>query len=178
MENLVIYGAGEAGKQIYNEIKEKDSFNVVALIDDSPKKIKIKDSGLPIYHSDEIESLIREKQVDYIYLAIPSLDSLAHSRILNKLFELGVAVKSLPKKFSLYSDLVNENMMSVPSIENILGRRDFNLNPAFLDNVISDREILVTGGGGSIGSELVRQLVNYGARRITVIDSNEYNLYK
>ena len=89
-----------------------------------------------------------------------------------------MAVKSLPKKFSLYSDLVNENMMSVPSIENILGRRDFNLNPAFLDNVISDREILVTGGGGSIGSELVRQLVNYGARRITVIDSNEYNLYK
>ena len=60
MENLVIYGAGEAGKQIYNEIKEKDSFNVVALIDDSPKKIKIKDSGLPIYHSDDIESLIRE----------------------------------------------------------------------------------------------------------------------
>jgi len=174
-KNVLIYGAGAAGLQLLNTIKDDIHINVVGLFDDS-KNIKGSEiSGFRVFGKKSHLSDLKDKYPNLIvYLAIPSLEVEARQKIITKLEKLKLAVRTMPGLHDLVSNERKLADMQDLSLEDILPRKassSKNIN-------FSKDNILITGAGGSIGSELVRQVIKGNPRTLILFEISEFSLYK
>lgn len=177
---VMLIGAGTAGQTILRDIiaaKESDD-RVVCIIDDNPNKWNRYIEGVPIVGGrDEILSACEKYKIEKIYLAIPSASAEAKRDILNICKESGCELKTLPGIYQLVSGEVSVGSMKDVAIEDLLGREPIKVNLEEVFDFIKDKTILVTGGGGSIGSELCRQIASHKPKTLIVFDVYENNAY-
>ncbi|MBR4942106.1 MAG: polysaccharide biosynthesis protein [Clostridia bacterium] len=179
-KRLLIVGAGEAGAMMLNEILHNPSRGIVpvAMVDDSDEKQQRSMSGIQVcgYVSD-IERVCREKAVDLIYVAIPSASNTQRAKILEECAKTHCPVKILP----FFSELVNSGSLAdkVRNItpEELLGREPITVADNELLSFVSGKTVVITGGGGSIGSELCRQIAAHSPGKLVIIDIYENNAY-
>lgn len=174
-KNILIYGAGAAGLQLLNTIKNDVNINIVGLFDDERKISGSEISGYRVYGKEtHLKKLKKSFPNLVVYIAIPSIDSNCRQNIITRLEKLKLAVKTVPGLHELISDDKKLAKIQDLSLEDILPRESAN-NRKF---DFSNRNILITGAGGSIGSEISIQSCLGGPNSIVLFDISEYNLYK
>ncbi|MGR5146666.1 polysaccharide biosynthesis protein [Photobacterium alginatilyticum] len=175
---VLIYGAGASGRQLSNLLRQGDEYHPVAFIDDDRKLQKTVVHGLTVYHPKHLKKLFKKIQVEKILLAMPSATRAERKAIISSLVQLQVEVLSIPN----LADIVNgsasiDQLCDVP-IEDLLGRDCVAPQPELLEANIKDKVVMVTGAGGSIGSELCRQILRQKPKSLVLFELSEYGLYK
>ena len=179
-KRLLIIGAGDAGTDVIKNIKANlmNKYNLVGIIDDNHQKKDLKISGVRILGGrNDIVRICKEKNVDIIFFAISNISAKDRKEILAICQETGIKLRILPG----IQDLINEKniMQSLRDveIEDILGRDPIVLDNSNIEDLIKDNVIMITGAGGSIGSELCRQIAKFGPKEMVLIDIYENSLY-
>lgn len=179
-KNLLIIGAGEAANEIIKTVKNtmKGYYNIVGLIDDNPNKMNYAISGIKILGTrDDIAEICKQYKVDVIFFSISNIDNKNKKEILNICQETGVKIRVLPSVADIIKNKsLLQNLRDV-EIEDLLGREPIILANENIGELIKGKSILVTGGGGSIGSELCRQIAKFNPSRLIIFDIYENNLY-
>lgn len=179
-KNLLIIGAGEAANEIIKTVKNtmKGYYNIVGLIDDNPNKMNYAISGIKILgNRDDIAEICKQYKVDVIFFSISNIDNKNKKEILNICQETGVKIRVLPSVADIIKNKsLLQNLRDV-EIEDLLGREPITLVNENIGELIKGKSILVTGGGGSIGSELCRQIAKFNPSRLIIFDIYENNLY-
>jgi len=176
----IIYGAGAAGQLLYKEVLNNSQirYKIVGFIDDDPYKHNTFISGLRVFGGrQQIEDIVKALEVDVIIVALPSASMDSKKKIIQKAFSTGVEVLTLQGAAELITkgDIVKS--IGKISINDVLGRTEVKLNNVLIKSVVYNKTVLVTGAAGSIGSELVRQIIQLKPKKIIAIDINENGLY-
>ena len=178
--NILIIGAGYAGRDIIRNIKQtmNEKYNVVGIIDDSKAKLHCLINGVEVLgNRKNIVDICKEKEVDEIFFAISKIDKKKKKEILAICQETGKKIRILPTTEDIIRNKnLFQNLREV-DIEDILGRDPVKLDNNKIGKLIENKTILVTGAGGSIGSELCRQIVKYNPSKLVMLDIYENNLY-
>nr|WP_315431228.1 nucleoside-diphosphate sugar epimerase/dehydratase [uncultured Albidiferax sp.] len=174
---LLIYGAGEAGAQMAAALGSTRTYSVLGFVDDDPAKAGRSINGVRVYGPSQIPNLVHQENITDILLAIPSVSRERRNEILQTLQTLPVHVRTLPSMSDLASGRVTVQDIRELDIEDLLGREPIPPNPALLARNLTGKTVLVTGAGGSIGSELCRQIVLERPTRLLLLDHNEFGLY-
>lgn len=179
-DNLLIIGAGYAGKEIIRTVKEgmRSKYNIVGIIDDSRARRNTLINGIEVIgNRNDIVKICREKKVDEIFFAISHIDKKQKKEILNICQETGKRIRILPTTEDIIRNKnIFQNLRDV-DIEDILGRDPVVLDNRKIGTLIEGRTVLVTGAGGSIGSELCRQIIKYNPKKLVMLDIYENSLY-
>lgn len=181
MENVMIYGAGQAGNTLYREFEHNPVLGsrVCCYYDDDPQKDGNRLNGIKIYGpSSSLERIVKDYNIHTIVLAIPSASPADKTEILNKCKYLGCKLKTLPLLYDLVledTDLYR-NIRSI-DVNDLLGREETHINVESVDGYIRDMNVMVTGAGGSIGSELCRQIAAFRPKKLILFDIYENNMY-
>lgn len=176
-KSLLIYGAGDAGVQTASALAGMREFGVRGFVDEDPQKIGRTINGIPIIAPADVEVFIQKHKVSDILLAIPSLSRGRRREIINELQLLPVHVRSLPGMLDLASGKVTVTDFQELDIEDLLGRDPVVPDAQLLARNLADKVVLVTGAGGSIGSELCRQIILEHPQKLVLVEHNEYGLY-
>lgn len=179
-KKLLIIGAGDASALLIKEIKRHKTFNydVVGLIDDDPSKNGKLINGIEVLGGrDKILGTCEEKGVEEIILAIPSADLQIKREIINICKDTKCKLKTLPGIYEIIDGKVSISKLRDVNIEDLLGREQIKLNNENINKYIKDKTILVTGGGGSIGSELCRQIAKFSPSKLLILDIYENSVY-
>ncbi len=179
--NTLIVGAGEAGSTIVRELKQNPSlnYNPVGLVDDDLSKKGVKIHGVKVLGStDALHELILQYQVGCVMIAIPRAHGRLVERIIAKCRECKVDFKTLPPIGELINKSASVSQVRKLRVEDLLEREPVPLDLDRIRGRISGKVILITGAGGSIGSELVRQAASLGARQLVLLDRSENDLFK
>ena len=180
VSRVMIVGAGSAGQMIMRDIRRSKSIHdkVVCFIDDDANKWSRFLDGVPIIGGrEEILSAAEKYGIDKIYLAIPSASAEARRDILNICKETGCALKNLPGMYQFVLGDVSVSAMKDVSVEDLLGREPIRADMEEVYRFVTDKVVLVTGGGGSIGSELCRQIAAHGPKQLIIFDIYENSAY-
>ena len=177
-EPVIIYGAGSSGMQLVVALQNGDQYLPVAFVDDSPHMLGSTVHGIRVHSPNSLYELIESFSVRQILMAIPSATHPARKEILNRLEHLPVHVKTVPDLFDMVAGKVGVDEIRDIDIEDLLGRDIVPPNPELLGACITGQSVMVTGAGGSIGSELCRQIVNINPARLVLLDTFEYGLYE
>lgn len=178
--NLLIIGAGMGAREIIIAIKNnmRDKYNIVGIIDDDISKINHYILGIKVLGTRyDIPKIAKEKNVDLIFFAINKIDAVSRRKILEICQETGVKTRVLPTTEEVINKQGAMNSLRDVQIEDLLGRDPEHLDNKNINSLIKNKTVLVTGGGGSIGSELCRQIVKYDPKRLVILDIYENNLY-
>lgn len=175
---VLIYGAGGAGRELASAIRESRQMTVIGFIDDDPQVWRATLRGVTVYPPHRLERLVAAKRVSDVILALPSASRRRRKEILDELRSLPVHVRVLPSFVDIASGAIRVGDLREPEIEDLLGRGIIPPDEELLRRNISDRTVLVTGAGGSIGSELCRQILDLGPSTLILLDHSEYNLYR
>lgn len=179
-KKLLIIGAGNASHEIIKTINSrmKENYDIVGIIDDNEKRLNYTVSGVKIIgNRNDIVRICKENNIDLIFFSIANIDNENKKQILNICQETNAKVRILPGLKEIIKDKkLFENLRDV-EIEDILGREPVKLDNDNIESLIKDKTILVTGGGGSIGSELCRQIMKYNPKELVMLDIYENNLY-
>jgi FlaA1/EpsC-like NDP-sugar epimerase len=179
-KRVLIVGAGHSAGGLLREIDHSPDGELVAvaLLDDDPRKVGRSIGHVPILGTiAELTQVGRDHGVDLVILAIPSADSPLVRRVADAVGYLGVPLKVLPSVAELMNATPQLHDVRDLSIDDLLGRQPIATDLASVAELIRGRRVLVTGGGGSIGSEIVRQVAEYGPARLLVLDRDETNLF-
>lgn len=178
--NVLIIGAGYAGRDIIKSIKQtmNEKYNIVGIIDDDKSKLNCSINGINVIgNRNQIVNICNKKEIDEIFFAISKIDKKKKKEILEICQETGKKIRILPTT----EDIIrNKNMyqnLREVDIEDILGRDPVKLDNKKIGTLIEGKTILITGAGGSIGSELCRQIIKYNPSRMVLFDIYENNLY-
>ena len=174
---LLIYGAGAAGVQTAAAIANAHQFVLVGFVDDDAAKSGRSINGVTVHRPDRIADLVERRGVTDILLALPSASRGRRNEIIASLRSLPVHIRSLPGMSDLASGRVTVRDFNDLDIEDLLGRDAVAADPTVLARNIAGHGILVTGAGGSIGSELCRQILRERPRQLILLDHNEFGLY-
>ena len=174
---LLIYGAGAAGVQTAAAIANAHQFVLVGFVDDDAAKSGRSINGVTVHRPDRIADLVERRGVTDILLALPSASRGRRNEIIASLRSLPVHIRSLPGMSDLASGRVTVRDFNELDIEDLLGRDAVAADPTVLARNIAGHVILVTGAGGSIGSELCRQILRERPRQLILLDHNEFGLY-
>jgi FlaA1/EpsC-like NDP-sugar epimerase len=175
---VVIYGAGSAGCFLAQALNGKNDKKLIGFVDDNPYLQGRNVHGVRVYAPAELLKLKASMGFEEILLAMPSLDVQRKRDLSQKLQILGVPVKTVPSITELLSGHVSVNKVRDLDIEDLLGRKSIAARPELLQYDITDRVVLVTGGGGSIGSELCRQIAKQQPKILIVYELHEFALYQ
>lgn len=178
--NLLIIGAGMGAREIIIAIKNnmRDKYNIVGIIDDDISKINHYILGVKVLGTRyDIPKVAKEKNVDLIFFAINRIDAISRRKILEICQETGIKTRVLPTTEEVITKQGAMNSLRDVQIEDLLGREPVHLDNRNINSLIKNKTVLVTGGGGSIGSELCRQIVKYDPKRLVILDIYENNLY-
>ena len=174
-KNVIIYGAGTAGFQLLNSINESKEFNVKLFIDDNDNKVGKIISGIKIVSLEAADKYIKKFNISSIIIAIPSLSLNNKRELISRCERFDINIKTLPT----LSDIINEKI-TIKDVDDLnindLISRDIKIKE-FDKDEFKNKEILITGAGGSIGSELCKQLVFQSPSKLILLDHSEYNLY-
>ncbi|MDC0904061.1 nucleoside-diphosphate sugar epimerase/dehydratase [Candidatus Thioglobus sp.] len=174
---VLVYGAGDAGVQLIGALAHSDEYHPVGLIDDSKELQGQYISGLSVYSVDTIEKLIIKLKVDEILIAMPSASRAKRLAIIGILEPYPVHVRMLPGVAELAQGKVSVGDLREVSIKDLLGRDSVEANKDLLGKNITDKVVVVTGAGGSIGSELCRQIVFLEPKVLILFEMSELALY-
>ena len=180
IQNVMLIGAGSAGQMILRDVMRTDEIRerVTCIIDDNPNKWNRYIDGVPIVGGrDDILYNVEKYQIKKIYIAIPSATAEERQDILNICKETGCELKNLPGMYQLILGDVTVSSMQDVSIEDLLGREPIQADLSEVFQMINGKRILVTGGGGSIGSELCRQIAAHNPEQLIIFDIYENNAY-
>ncbi len=180
IDHVMLIGAGSAGQMILRDIRNTPQIKekVVCVIDDNPNKWGRFMEGVPIVGGrDDIFSNVEKYNIKKIYIAIPSAKADARRDISNICKETGCELKQLPGMYQFVQGQVSVKNMKEVSIEDLLGREPIKTDEQDVFDFINGKVILVTGGGGSIGSELCRQVAKHNPKQLIIFDVYENNAY-
>lgn len=175
--NVLIYGAGTAGRQLQAALASSADYRPIGFIDDNPTLQGVSVGGLPVHARDGIERLIARANVTRIVLAMPGVSRLRRSQIVNDIKSLPCEIMTLPTVEELLSGAATPEEVRPATPDDLLGRKAVRLDLPEIHAAYSGRTVLVTGAGGSIGSELCRQVLEAAPKKIVLLDISEYALY-
>jgi FlaA1/EpsC-like NDP-sugar epimerase len=177
-DRVLIYGAGSAGVQLAGGLQMSKTATPVAMVDDDPSLRGKRVKGLKVYSPKDLSWLIRKERITSVLLALPRVSRRRRRDIIESIEEYAVRVQTIPD----FNDLVNgfarvDDIRDV-SLADLMGRPAVPPNPKLLHASIKDKNVMITGAGGSIGSELCRQILTLGVRRIILVENAEASLYR
>ncbi|WP_343787172.1 nucleoside-diphosphate sugar epimerase/dehydratase [Wandonia haliotis] len=178
-ENVIIYGAGVSGL-ITKRTIEKDArltYNIVAFVDDNKKLKNTRLEGITIHHTDELQEMIKEHDVQKLIIAIQNPVKVNKNKVVDVCLEAGVEVMNVPSAKSWINGEFSVKNIRKVKIEDLLGREEIHLDSCRISKELNGKTILVTGAAGSIGSGLVREIVQYNPKKICLLDQAESGLY-
>lgn len=177
---LLIIGAGLGGREMIITIKNftKNKYDIVGLVDDDKSKYKKKILGIEVLGNRyDIPRIVEEYDVDYIFLAISKIEAIDRRKILELCGETKAKVKVWPTTEEVIDKQGPINSLRDVEIEDLLGRDPIKLENHNIANLMKNKVVLITGGGGSIGSEICRQIITYNPKKLIILDIYENNLY-
>ncbi|WP_076590917.1 polysaccharide biosynthesis protein [Herminiimonas arsenitoxidans] len=174
---VAIYGAGHSGMQLASALRAGHEYLPVALIDDKKELHGATIAGVKVWPSSELPRLVAEKQIKEVLLAMPSLRKVQQKLILEQLEPLKVKIKVTPPIASLVNGELRVQDIRDIEIEDLLGRDAVEPDSRLISSCITGKTVMVTGAGGSIGSELCRQIIRLAPKRLLLLDMSEFALY-
>ncbi len=177
-KKVVIYGAGSAGIQLASALRVSTEMQPIAFIDNNSSLHDTFLGGIKVLAPAKLEKLALRKKVDEVLIAIPSASRSALRSLLKDIEKYSVKVRILPGLAELAQGKVSVSELKEVDISDLLGRYEVEANQDLINKNIKDKVVLITGAGGSIGSEISRQAAKNKPKKIIILDSNEYSLYK
>ncbi|WP_042009718.1 nucleoside-diphosphate sugar epimerase/dehydratase [Aeromonas fluvialis] len=174
---VLIYGAGSSGRQLQLALNQGQEFMPVAFVDDEPTLRKMVIQGVNVYSPDVISELIERFEIKKILLAMPSASRALRQQVIQRLEHLPCEVLSIPGTVDLVAGHAHIDELKEVSIEDLLGRDPVDPIPELINANIHGKRVMVTGAGGSIGSELCRQIVRGKPAQLVLFELSEYGLY-
>lgn len=176
-ERVLILGAGQAGEALVRDLRRIGRYQPVGFLDDAAALRGTRLQGLPILgRVNDVVRIARETGVQLLVIAMPSLDAIAMRRVVGICEESGVPFRTVPRLADVLDGRSLPGQLKEVAIEDLLGRQPLNPDWKAIRNWLGARSVLVTGAGGSIGSELCRQCARHGARRIALLEIDELAL--
>lgn len=179
-QRVLVVGAGSAGQMIINELKENPQLKKVpvGIIDDDINKIGRRIHNVKILGNTlQVKEIVEKENVDEIILAMANVDKARKSEIINICKETKCKLKTIPGIYEIIDGKVDIKKIRDVDIEDLLGREPIKVNMEEMSGYIEERTVLVTGGGGSIGSELCRQIASFNPKHLIIVDNYENNAY-
>jgi FlaA1/EpsC-like NDP-sugar epimerase len=176
-ERVIIYGAGEAGSQLAQALSNQTQYNVIAFVDDDFQLQKQSIHGVKVYAPAKLPGLIKKHSIDSILLAMISSGKKRSRKVIRNIQNLGVQIKTIPGIGEIISGKVSISEIRKIDIVDLLGREEVDPDPILLQENIAGKTVMVTGAGGSIGSELCRQIINQKPKKLILFEQNEFALY-
>ncbi|RYY79800.1 MAG: polysaccharide biosynthesis protein [Moraxellaceae bacterium] len=176
-KNILIYGAGAAGNALFNSLKNHPYKRVMGFVDDNPLLIGGRIAGVRIYGSDDLAKLVQRCHIKKVLLAMPSISRSRRREIIETLEPLMLKVQSVPSINELINGELKISDIQEVDIMDLLGRDPVPPIPQFLNANIEQKVVMVTGAGGSIGSELCRQIIKLKPKLLILLELSEYALY-
>jgi FlaA1/EpsC-like NDP-sugar epimerase len=173
----LIYGAGYSGMNLFNAIRSDRRFRIIGFLDDNTQLHGRTLQNLKIHNPTRLHALIKEHGLNKVLLAIPSISRQRKRLLVDQLSHLGLEVLSIPSLAQLANGQRIVSDIQPVRIEDLLGREPSKPDSHLLLESVKGKCVLVTGAGGSIGSELCRQIIALGASKLLLIDLNEFSLY-
>lgn len=174
---VIIYGAGSSGRQLVSSLQQGREYAPVAFVDDAASLHGTEIGGVPVYAPTNLEHLVQKSSVRLILLAVPSASKAQRKAILERLEPLPVRVQTVPGMSDLISGKAKIDEFQNVSIEDLLGRDPVPPRDDLMKRNIQDKVLMVTGAGGSIGSELCRQIIRLDPVTLIILDISEAALY-
>lgn len=176
-DRVIIYGAGSAGRQLAQAISNGDEFHPVLFVDDDSGLQNTSVLGLKVISPEHIESAIRDLDIQRILLALPSTLRSRRRQILDALEALPVKVQTVPGMADMVNGDLSIDQLQDVRVEDLLGRDPVTPAPQLMEKHITGQTVLVTGAGGSIGSELCRQILKQRPKALVLYELSEFALY-
>ncbi|MEF8794582.1 polysaccharide biosynthesis protein [Thiohalorhabdus sp.] len=178
-QRVLALGAGAAGEMLARDIQNHPDHKLVGFLDDSPQVQGAKIRGLPVIGwIDRLPEVARREAVDLIIIALPSASTAEMRRVVELCEQTGLPFRTLPRLQDLVSGKAQLTDLQEVAIEDLLGRDPVDLDCESIGSQLRGKTVLVSGGGGSIGSELCRQIAHFGPGRLVVVENCEYHLFR
>jgi len=175
--NVLIYGAGSAGRQLASALQNSGGQSVVGFLDDDRSLHGSLINGIRVYDTAELSALVAEHSVKTVLLALPKLKASRRKEIIESLRGARVAVRATPNVSEIANGKLDPSAFQELDVHDLLGREPVEPNKALLERDTRGKSILVTGAGGSIGGELCRQIMAVGPERLLLVEQSEFALY-
>lgn len=176
-EHILIYGAGQCGHQLAATLQHSNDIRPIAFIDDNPRLLNTTVRGLNIYPKEKLSELIDDLAITRVLLALGSINRQQRNHIINSLEELPVKIQTIPSMGDITSGKAKIEELTDIQIEDLLGRDPVKPSSTLLNACIKNKSVMVTGAGGSIGSELCRQIIKLSPSKLILHELNEFALY-
>lgn len=174
----LIVGAGRAGEMLVRDLNHREEYQPVVFVDDNIQLHKREIHGVVVAGNiGDVAEIAKAHEVELILIAIPSADRNLLRNIVAKCSNIGIPYRTLPSVFEIAEDKVSVEKLRPVTVEDLLGREEVKMNRTAVSGYLFEKVVLVTGGGGSIGSELCRQIAAMNPSRLVVFESSEFNLY-
>jgi len=178
-KKVLILGAGRSGEMLVRDIRREGIYQPIGFLDDNPRLRGAKVHGLPVFGQiNGLNSLLENEDVDIVIIAVPSATNTQMRRLVELCEEAKVPFRTLPRLQDLVSGRSSVNELREVAIDDLLGRDPVRLDWKSISDGLAGKVVLVSGGGGSIGSELCRQVARLGPSRLVILERSEFNLYQ
>ena len=177
-KKVLIYGAGDAGRQLLTALENSSEFKVIGLLDDDSQLNRQILLGQTIYSPSNLERLVKTKNISIVFLALPTIDRVKRNQIIENLNKYKLIVKTLPSISEIVDGRITISDIKDLNIDDLLDREQVEPDNKLLNKNINSKTVLVTGAGGSIGSELCRQIAKLRPNKLILLELNEFALYK
>ncbi|ALJ15640.1 polysaccharide biosynthesis protein [Sphingopyxis macrogoltabida] len=174
---VLVYGAGRAGQQLALSLRHESQVHLVGFVDDDLRLDGQRLDGVPVFGANRLKELLEDTDIDEVLLAIPSASRARRREIIDTLKNEEVYVRSLPNLTGVIEGSVTVNDLREIQIEELLGRETVAANQLLMSRTTAGKIVLVSGAGGSIGSELCRQILRCRPARLVLLEQSEYALY-
>ncbi|RPG60892.1 MAG: polysaccharide biosynthesis protein [Flavobacteriaceae bacterium TMED238] len=176
-KRIIIYGAGSAGIQLAEALKVSEEMQPIAFLDKNPSLHNTYLGGIKILPPRKLRKLVLKNKVDEILIAMPSASNHTLRSLIREIEEHSIKVRILPGLAELAQGKILVSELKEVDVSDLLGRTEVEADQNLIDRNIEDRVVLITGAGGSIGSEISRQVAKNSPSKLILLDSNEYSLY-
>jgi FlaA1/EpsC-like NDP-sugar epimerase len=177
-KNVLVYGAGDSGRQLVIALENNPEFRVVGFLDDDTQLHKQVLLGKIVYSTIKLENLIKIKDISLVFLALPTISRGERNQIIENLNQYKLSVKTLPSISEIVDGRITISDIKDFNVDDLLNRDEVQPDIKLLNKNINSKTVLVTGAGGSIGSELCRQIIKLKPKNLLLLELNEFALYK
>ena len=177
-KNVLIYGAGDAGRQLIIALENSTEFKISGILDDNPQFHRQVLLGQTIYSPSKLKRLIEVKNISLVFLALPSMGRNKRNQIIEQLKKHKLIVKTLPTISEIVDGRITISDIKDLNIDDLLNREQVEPDIKLLNQNVNSKTVMVTGAGGSIGSELCRQIIRLKPNKLLLLELNEFALYK
>jgi len=173
---VLIYGAGSAGRQLLASLSNNHAMQVVGFVDDDPKLARTTLASVMVYPANIVSAIIEKLRVDMVLIALPNASRAQRRAVLQRLSQYPVHVLTIPSMSEILSGTAVDKVREL-DIEDLLGRDAVKPLPHLMAKSLKNKSVCITGAGGSIGSELARQCVEQGVKKLVLLENSEFALY-